>query len=90
MTQKSKMRKKADGLDFGCIECDDPMEVGDECYIHPLYSNEVVCEDCYDTMTNMSQDEAIDFSKENESSPISWMIDETDEEFYDHEDQQYD
>jgi hypothetical protein len=36
-------------------------------------------------MTGMTHDQATDFSKENESSPISWMVDESDEEFYDHE-----
>ena len=86
MCQKSKMRRKADGLDFECIECNNPLDLGDECYSHPLYSSGVVCEDCYDVMSSMTLDEEMYFSKENESSPISWMVDESDEEFYDHED----
>ena len=33
--------------DFECIECGDAFDTGDICYVHPEYSNERVCEDCY-------------------------------------------
>ena len=71
-------------LDYYCIECDDSLE-DDEKHKHPFYDNEVVCKDCHGKFSSMSFQEFEDLPVDEESHPIDWMVDETDEEYFDHE-----
>ena len=71
-------------LDSYCIECDDPLEDDGEKHEHPFYSNEAICQHCHDKISSMSFQEFED-SPVDIGHPIDWMVDETDEEYFDHE-----
>jgi hypothetical protein len=58
-------------LVWTCIECDNPFEEGDEIFEQ---SSDYVCEDCCGKPPS-----------HNEGWSADWMIDETEEEFFNHE-----
>lgn len=63
-------------LVWECASCDNPFDEDDEDLIfpHPDYNDMYLCEDCCGNPSD------------NEGSTLDWMIDETEEEFFDHED----
>lgn len=70
-----------------CIVCDNPLEEKEEVFIHPDYEDEIVCEHCHSTILNQPRDEFNNHIEVVEPGawPCDWMIDEDEDEFYDHE-----
>ena len=52
MTNKEYAEKLWEEGPWWCIECDHSMKEAKDAFLHPEYCNEIVCEDCFNSLSS--------------------------------------